>query len=153
MNSIKFYILSFFLINLTGCDSVNSSDIVRDDLYENIKKFIKYSEEEAEEFKNGSADTNIYWVEFFEEDDNDLVVLMQQPYYDSSDTDGYLKIDENFIFFYYSDLMMVTVDKLENELPTGLPNQNSIESGLGYSAPNWAYIITENGLVKTFIGE
>lgn len=145
MSSIKHYILSVFLFNLVSCDSINSSNIVREDLSENLKNFIKYSEK--------STDTNIYWVEFFKKDDNDLVVLMQQPFYNSDYTDGYIKMDENFIFFYYSDSMMVKVNELENELPEELPNQNSKESGLGYSAPNWAYIITDNGLVKTFIGE
>ncbi|CAM4406149.1 hypothetical protein [Zobellia nedashkovskayae] len=145
MSSIKYYILSVFLFNLVSCDSINSSNIVREDLFNNLKNFIKYSEKRT--------DTNIYWVEFFEKDDKNLVVLMQQPFYDSDDTDGYLKMGDNFIFFYYSDSIMVKVNKLENELPKGLPNQNSKESELGYSAPNWAYIITENGLVKTFIGE
>ncbi|MGJ8716581.1 MAG: hypothetical protein ACSHXG_15890 [Maribacter stanieri] len=145
MSSIKFYILSVFLFNLLSCDNIKSSNVVREDLSNNIKNFIKYSEKET--------DTNIYWVQFFEKDGKDLVVLMQQPYYDSENTDGYLKIDENFIFFYYSDSMMVKVDKLKNELPKVLPNEKSKESGLGYSAPNFAYEITEKGLVKTFIGE
>ena len=145
MSRIKYYILSVFLFNLVSCDSINSSNIVREDLSKNIKNFIKFSEE--------GTDTNIYWVQFFKKDNKDLVVLMQQPYYDSEDTDGYFKMDENFIFFYYSDSMIVKVNKLENKFPKGLPNQNSKEAGLGYSAPNWAYIITEKGLVKTFIGE
>lgn len=153
MKNIKHLIIFIFLANLSGCKNTNDSSIIRKDLFENINGFIKFSEERAKEIDNGRGDTNIYWVSFFAKNGDDLVVIMQQPFYDSLDTDGFLKINENMVFFYYSDSSMVETNNLKHELPPNIPKENSRESGLGFSAPNWAYIITENGLKKTFIGE
>ena len=153
MNKKIYIILLIFLVNLTGCRRADDSTIVRKDLFENIKGFIEFSEERAKEIDNGRGDTNIYWVQFFTNNGDDLVVIMQQPYYDAIETDGFLKIKENTVFFYYSDSSMVETNKLNHELQPTIPNENSKESGLGFSAPNWAYIITESGLEKIFIGE
>lgn len=146
------YIFLFFAV-FTNCERDNYHDIVRADLLKKIKGFIAFSEKRANKIDYGRLDTDIYWVLFDQKDENNLVVIMQQPYYDSLDTDGFFKIKENFVFLYYSDSTMVKTDKLKHKLPAELPDQKSRESGLGYSAPNWAFFITEKGLQETFIGE
>lgn len=149
----RFFLITIFLLTLFGCKNSDNSEIIRNDLLKNIKGFIEFSEERATKIDNGKTDTNVYWVQFFEKDGKNLVVIMQQPYYDSSDSDGYLKIDENLVFFYHSDKTMVETSQLNHEGPKQVPDENSKESSLGYSAPNWAYIIKEKELEKTFIGE
>jgi len=147
------FLTTIILLVLSGCNNFNNSEIIRNDLLRNIKEFIKYSEEDAKKIGTDIGDTDIYWVEFFEKDKKNMVVIMQQPYYDSKGLDGYLKINENLIFFYYPDTSMVETSRLNHKVPKDIPDENSKESGLGYSAPNWAYIITDSGLEKTFIGE
>ncbi len=153
MLNSRHYIMLFFLVSLLGCMRENNSTTVRKDLFENIKGFIEFSEERAKRIDNGREDTDIYWVYFSEVAGDNFVIIMQQPYYDSVDTDGFLNVNENLVFFYNSNTSMIKTDNLKHKIPTDMPNQNSKESGLGYSAPNWAYIITEDGLEKTFIGE
>lgn len=136
-----------------GCKNYNNSEIVRSDLLNNIQEFIIFSEDDTQRIGVDKQDTNIYWVEFSEKNGKNMIVIMQQPYYDTIDLDGYLKVGENLVFFYYSDKTMVETSQLNQEVPKDVPDENSKESGLGYSAPNWAYLIKENSLEKTFIGE
>ena len=141
------------LVVLLGCKNSSSSDIIRADLLKEIKGFIKYSEENAGKYGKKVGDTNIYWVQFFEKDEKNVVVIMQQPFIHKSDLDGFVKINDNSVFFYYSDPDFVNALKLEKSLGDQFPDRNSIEAGLGYSAPNWAYYITDNGLEKFELGQ
>ncbi|MBS9462077.1 hypothetical protein KIM67_06615 [Flagellimonas sp. 389] len=153
MEKLKlFFVASLFLVLLSCNDSMNSK-IVRRDLLKNIDGFIEYSEENAGKYGRKVGDTNIYWVEFFEKNHRDVVIIMQQPYYHSQNNDGFIELDENLVFFHFSNKDFVDVSKLEHTPPNDTPDENSRMAGLGYSAPNWAYYITENGLEKFELGE
>uniref|UniRef100_UPI002620F95C hypothetical protein n=1 Tax=uncultured Amphritea sp. TaxID=981605 RepID=UPI002620F95C len=92
-------------------------------------------------------------VEFFEKNDRDVVVIMQQPYYHSRNNDGFIEINENLVFFNFSNKDFVDVSKLNREPPGNVPDENSKMAGLGFSAPNWAYYINDNGLEKFELGQ
>lgn len=148
MKVFKLLLCIFFYIFLLGCNNSSNSDIIRNDLLKEIEGFIAINEESISDFKNNKTDTDIYWVEFFEKNGKDVVVIMQQPFIHKSDLDGFIKINDNTVFFYFSDSDFVNVSKLEKSVGDLFPDRNSIEAGLGYSAPNWAYYINENGLEK-----
>ncbi|MEO1485426.1 MAG: hypothetical protein AAFU57_06755 [Bacteroidota bacterium] len=148
-------ILRYFIISLLfiGCRNHRNSEIVRNDLLIAIKEFIVFSEENAKEAGNIKQDTDIYWVEFVEIEDDKIVVIMQQPFYYSSNLDGYMEIRENLVFFYNSNTVLAKRSRLNKDVPEEIPDENSQQSDLGYSAPNWAYLIKGEKLVKTFVGE
>ena len=143
----------FFCVLMVCCKNSSDSEIIRNDLLNNIEEFIAYSEEYISNYKTNETDTDIYWVEFFEKDNKDVVVIMQQPYYHSQNNDGFIEIAENFVFFHFSDKDFVDVSKLKKNPPSDKPDENSRMAGLGYSAPNWAYYITDNGLEKFELGQ
>lgn len=118
-----------------------------------IEGFIAYNEESISDFKNNKTDTDIYWVEFFEKNNREVIVIMQQPYYHSQNNDGFIEIAENLVFFHFSNKDFVDVSKLKKNPPSDTPDENSRMAGLGYSAPNWAYYITDNGLEKFELGQ
>ena len=133
-------------------DSVNSK-VVRKDLLKNIEGFIAYSEESISNYKTNERDTDIYWVEFFNKDGKNVVVIMQEPFVYKNDTDGFIKINENSVFFYSSNPALVDISKLEKSISEQIPDENSKEAGLGFSAPNWAYYINDDGLEKFELGQ
>ncbi len=153
MRGLKLLLGISFGIFLMCCKNSTNSDIIRNDLLKEIKGFIKYSEENAGKYGKKLGDTNIYWLQFFEKEGKDIVVIMQQPFIYKSDLDGYVKINDNSVFFYFSDSDLVDVSKLEKSVSEEIPDENSREAGLGYSAPNWAYYITDNGLEKFELGQ
>lgn len=146
-----------FVVSFCGfflcCKDTSNNDIIRNDLLNEIKGFIVLSEEHISNFKTNETDTDIYWVEFFEKNDRDVVVIMQQPFFHKTDLDGFVKINENSVFFYFSDDDIVDVSKLEKSVGDEIPDENSIEAGLGFSAPNWAYYINDDGLEKFELGQ
>ena len=81
--------IALFLVT-QSCDSIKNSEIIRKDLLNEIEVFIAHNEESISDFKNNKTDTDIYWVEFFEKNDRDVVVIMQQPYYHSRNNDGFI---------------------------------------------------------------
>lgn len=135
------------------CKDTSNTDIIRNDLLNEIEGFIALNEEHVSNFKTNETDTDIYWVQFFEKNDRNVVVIMQQPFIHKTDLDGFVKINDNSVFFYYSDDDFVDVAKLEKSVGAEVPDRNSIEAGLGFSAPNWAYYINENGLEKFELGQ
>ncbi|MEM9363632.1 MAG: hypothetical protein AAGA43_13420 [Bacteroidota bacterium] len=142
-----------FCAVLMSCKNTTNSDIIRNDLLKEIRGFIKYSEENAGKYGKKVGDTNIYWIQFFEKNDRNVVVIMQQPFIHKTDLDGFVKINDNSVFFYYSDNNFVDVAKLEKSVGNEFPDRNSIEAGLGFSAPNWAYYINDDGLEKFELGQ
>jgi len=144
--------IALFLVT-QSCDSIKNSEIIRKDLLNEIEVFIAHNEESISDFKNNKTDTDIYWVEFFEKNDRDVVVIMQQPYYHSRNNDGFIEINENLVFFNFSNKDFVDVSKLNREPPGNVPDENSKMAGLGFSAPNWAYYINDNGLEKFELGQ
>jgi len=146
-----------FVVSFCGfflcCKDTSNTDIIRNDLLNEIKGFITLSEKHISNFKTNETDTDIYWVEFFEKDEKDVVVIMQQPFIHKTNLDGYIKINDNNVFFYYSNPDFVNVSKLDKSIGDRFPDRNSIEAGLGYSAPNWAYYINDDGLEKFELGQ
>lgn len=142
-----------FCILVVCCTNSSKSEIIRNDLLKEIEGFIAYNEESISDFKNNKTDTDIYWVQFFDKDGKDVVVIMQQPFIYKSDLDGFVNINDNKVFFYFSNPDFVDVSKLEKSVSKEIPDENSRESELGFSAPNWAYYITDNGLEKFELGE
>lgn len=153
MRSIKLLLgISICMLSLC-CKNSSNSDIIRNDLLEEIEGFIALNEESISDFKNNKTDTDIYWVEFFEKNGKDVVVIMQQPFIHKSDLDGLIKINDNTVFFYFSNSDFVDVSKLEKPVGEEFPDENSREAGLGFSAPNWAYYIKDTGLEKFELGQ
>ncbi|WP_411030420.1 hypothetical protein [Spongiimicrobium sp. 3-5] len=153
MRGVKILIsISVFFV-LLSCKNSANSEIIRKDLLKNIEGFIAYSEESISNFKTNRRDTDIYWVEFFKKDEKNVVVVMQQPFVYKDETDGFIKINENRVFFYSSNPAFVDISKLEKSISEQIPGENSEESELGFSAPNWAYYINVNSLEKFELGE
>jgi hypothetical protein len=153
MRRLKCFFSAFVFLILLSCNNSDNSKIIRKDLLKNIEEFIAYSEEHISNYKTNETDTDIYWVEFFEKDNKDVVVIMQQPYYHSQNNDGFIEIADNLVFFHFSNKDFVDVSKLKKNPPSDTPDENSRMAGLGYSAPNWAYYITDNGLEKFELGQ
>ncbi len=153
MERFKICIGLFLFLIFLGCNNSVNSKIIRNDLLKNIEEFIAYSEKSISNFKTNETDTNIYWVEFFEKNNKKALVIMQQPYYESEINDGFIRVGENLVFFNYSNKDFVDTSKLNRTPPSDTPDENSKESGLGFSAPNWAYYIKDNSLEKFDLGE
>ncbi|MBS9462078.1 hypothetical protein KIM67_06620 [Flagellimonas sp. 389] len=154
MRALKLLFCTSFCILLVCCKNTSNSDIIRSNLLKEIEGFIALNEESISDFKNNRTDTDIYWVQFFEKDGKNVVVIMEQPFIYKSDLDGFLKINENSVFFYFSDSDFVDVSKLEKSIGEEVPDENSKEAGLGFSAPNWAYYINaDNSLEKFELGQ
>ena len=153
MRALKLLLTISSCILLACCNNSSNSDIIRNDLLKEIEGFIALNEESISDFKNNKTDTDIYWVEFFEKNGKDVVVIMQQPFIHKSDLDGFIKINDNTVFFYFSNSDFVDVSKLEKPVGEEFPDENSREAGLGFSAPNWAYYINDIGLEKFELGQ
>ncbi|MEO9511072.1 MAG: hypothetical protein ABJN84_13735 [Flavobacteriaceae bacterium] len=150
MKGLKLLLSISFYILLVCCNNSSNSHIIKNDLLKEIEGFIALNEESISDFKNNKTDTDIYWVEFFKKDGKNVVVIMQQPFIYKSDLDGFVNINDNSVFFYFSDNNFVDVSKLEKSVSEEVPDENSIEAGLGYSAPNWAYYINDGNVLEKF---
>ncbi|UII76003.1 hypothetical protein LV716_17320 [Flagellimonas sp. HMM57] len=154
MRALKLLFCTSFCILLVCCKNTSNSDIIRNDLLREIEGFIALNEESISDFKNNRTDTDIYWVEFFNKDGKKVVVIMEEPFVYKNETDGFIKINENWVFFYDSNPAFVDVSKLEKSIGEEVPDENSKEAGLGFSAPNWAYYINaDNSLEKFELGQ